>query len=55
MIRGTRMTDPTNTTCSTARAFHARFPGDVNLTIGYTGSQGKDMFLRGVVQHARPQ
>jgi hypothetical protein len=23
-------------------------PGDVNLTVGYTGSQGKDMFLRGV-------
>ncbi len=23
-------------------------PGAVNLTIGYTGSQGKDMFLRGV-------
>ena len=23
-------------------------PGEVNLTIGYTGSQGKDMFLRGV-------
>jgi len=23
-------------------------PGDVNLTIGYTGSQGKNMFLRGV-------
>ncbi|MFN8060987.1 MAG: TonB-dependent receptor [Vicinamibacterales bacterium] len=23
-------------------------PGDLNLTVGYTGSQGKDMFLRGV-------
>jgi len=23
-------------------------PGEVNFTIGYTGSQGKDMFLRGV-------
>ena len=23
-------------------------PGDINLTVGYTGSQGKDMFLRGV-------
>ena len=23
-------------------------PGSVNLTVGYTGSQGKDMFLRGV-------
>ena len=23
-------------------------PGDVNLTVGYTGSQGNDMFLRGV-------
>ncbi len=23
-------------------------PGDVNLTVGYTGSQGKSMFLRGV-------
>ena len=23
-------------------------PGDINFTIGYTGSQGKDMFLRGV-------
>lgn len=23
-------------------------PGEVNLTVGYTGSQGKDMFLRGV-------
>ena len=23
-------------------------PGAVNLTVGYTGSQGKDMFLRGV-------
>lgn len=23
-------------------------PGDINLTVGYTGSQGRDMFLRGV-------
>ena len=23
-------------------------PGDINMTVGYTGSQGKDMFLRGV-------
>ena len=23
-------------------------PGEVNMTVGYTGSQGKDMFLRGV-------
>ena len=23
-------------------------PGDINLTVGYTGSQGKNMFLRGV-------
>lgn len=23
-------------------------PGDINLTLGYTGSQGRDMFLRGV-------
>ena len=23
-------------------------PGEINLTVGYTGSQGKDMFLRGV-------
>ena len=23
-------------------------PGEINLTIGYTGSRGKDMFLRGV-------
>ncbi len=23
-------------------------PGDVNVTVGYTGSQGRDMFLRGV-------
>jgi hypothetical protein len=23
-------------------------PGQINLTVGYTGSQGKDMFLRGV-------
>ena len=23
-------------------------PGEMNLTVGYTGSQGKDMFLRGV-------
>ncbi len=23
-------------------------PGDINFTLGYTGSQGKDMFLRGV-------
>ena len=23
-------------------------PGAVNLTVGYTGSQGEDMFLRGV-------
>lgn len=23
-------------------------PGDVNFTVGYTGSQGRDMFLRGV-------
>ena len=28
-------------------------PGEINFTVGYTGSQGKDMFLRGVVQHAR--
>jgi outer membrane receptor protein involved in Fe transport len=35
-------------------------PGDINLTVGYTGSQGRDMFLRGVgntldpVTRARP-
>ncbi len=35
-------------------------PGAINLTVGYTGSQGKDMFLRGVgntldpVTRARP-
>jgi hypothetical protein len=23
-------------------------PGEINATIGYTGSRGKDMFLRGV-------
>lgn len=23
-------------------------PGEINMTVGYTGSQGKDMFLRGV-------
>ena len=23
-------------------------PGAINMTVGYTGSQGKDMFLRGV-------
>ena len=34
-------------------------PGLVNLTVGYTGSRGRDMFLRGVANtfdntHARP-
>ena len=36
-------------------------PGDINLTVGYTGSKGRDMFLRGVantldpVTRVRPQ
>jgi hypothetical protein len=29
-------------------------PGQVNLTVGYTGSQGKDMFLRGVANTLDP-
>ena len=29
-------------------------PGAINLTVGYTGSQGYDMFLRGVGNVARP-
>jgi hypothetical protein len=29
-------------------------PGEVNLTVGYTGSKGKDMFLRGVANTLDP-
>ncbi len=29
-------------------------PGAINLTVGYTGSQGKDMFLRGVANMLDP-
>ena len=44
----TRTTARTSTTCSTASASSRELPGEINLTVGYTGSQGKDMFLRGV-------
>ena len=29
-------------------------PGEINLTVGYTGSKGKDMFLRGVANTLDP-
>jgi outer membrane receptor protein involved in Fe transport len=29
-------------------------PGEINLTVGYTGSRGKDMFLRGVANTLDP-
>jgi hypothetical protein len=34
--------------CSTARASRASCQAMINLNVGYTGSRGKDMFLRGV-------
>ena len=37
-----------NTTSSTASACRSELPGAFNLTVGYTGSRGKDMFIRGV-------
>ncbi len=44
----TRTTTRTNTTSSTGASLSRELPGDINFTVGYTGSQGKDMFLRGV-------
>ena len=44
----TRTNTRTSTTCSTAPACRANCRATINLTVGYTGSQGKDMFLRGV-------
>ncbi len=37
-----------STTFSTGFSVSQELPYAVNLTVGYTGSRGKDMFLRGV-------
>ena len=47
-IRGYTHNYPNEYNMQYGASLSRELPGDVNLTVGYTGSQGKDMFLRGV-------
>jgi hypothetical protein len=47
-IRGYTHTRPDEYNFQYGVSLSRELPGEVNLTVGYTGSQGKDMFLRGV-------
>ena len=47
-IRGYTHDYPNEYNMQYGASLSRELPGDINLTIGYTGSQGKDMFLRGV-------
>ncbi len=44
----TRTNVRTNTTSKYGASVSQELPGAFNLTVGYTGSRGKDMFIRGV-------
>ncbi|MQA30826.1 MAG: hypothetical protein GEU82_13510 [Luteitalea sp.] len=47
-IRGYTHERPDEYNVQYGASLSRELPGDINLTVGYTGSQGKDMFLRGV-------
>lgn len=47
-VRGYTRNRPDEYNVQYGASVSRELPGAVNLTIGYTGSQGKDMFLRGV-------
>ena len=47
-IRGYTHDYPNEYNVQYGASLSRELPGDINLTVGYTGSQGKDMFLRGV-------
>jgi hypothetical protein len=47
-IRGYTHHYPTEYNAQYGVSLQRELPGAVNLTVGYTGSQGRDMFLRGV-------
>jgi TonB-dependent receptor-like protein len=47
-IRGYTHERPDEYNIQYGASISRELPGEVNFTIGYTGSQGKDMFLRGV-------
>ena len=47
-IRGYTHERPDEYNMQYGASLSRELPGEINFTIGYTGSQGKDMFLRGV-------
>jgi len=47
-VRGYTHRRPDEYNLQYGASFSRELPGEINFTIGYTGSQGKDMFLRGV-------
>ena len=47
-IRGYTHDYPSEYNMQYGGSISRELPGEINLTVGYTGSQGKDMFLRGV-------
>jgi hypothetical protein len=47
-IRGYTHSYPNEYNMQYGASLSRELPGDINFTVGYTGSQGKDMFLRGV-------
>jgi len=47
-IRGYTHHYPAEYNIQYGASLQRELPGEINLTVGYTGSQGRDMFLRGV-------
>jgi hypothetical protein len=47
-IRGYTHNRPDEYSIQYGTSLSQELPGEINLTVGYTGSQGRDMFLRGV-------
>lgn len=47
-IRGYTHSRPDEYNMQYGASVSRELPGEINLTVGYTGSRGKDMFLRGV-------
>ncbi len=47
-VRGYTHSRPDEYNVQYGASVSRELPGEVNVTVGYTGSQGKDMFLRGV-------
>jgi hypothetical protein len=53
-IRGYTHNRPDEYNVQYGASVSRELPGQVNLTVGYTGSRGKDMFLRGVANTINP-